>query len=141
MTDRLHIEGELALEVEDVDGRHASGTLRGDDAGGVRLDVDRPEVLLGALPDRVSTSGALAIARELGVRVEVHGPRGRLAVLDPDGSSRLAALVTGEPGLRVSPAAAAAWVRGPGRRLVPLVGAVVALGAVVLVVRAQARSA
>lgn len=141
MTDRLHVEGELALVVSDADGRRTSGTLRGDDDGGVRLDVDRPEVLLGALPARSSTSDALAVVRELGIRVEVHGPRGRLAVLDPDGSSRLGALLTGEPGLRVSPRAATAWLRGPGRRVVAVAGALTALGVVAAVVRAQGRPA
>lgn len=130
------VEADLLVQVTDASGGTGRVEVTGDEHG-LSLDVDRPEIVLATLPAGPRAADAFGAARALGFRIEVRGPRGRLAVLDPDRPSRLAGLLTGEPTLRVTPAAVGAWARGPGRR--PLVGGIVALalGAAAIAIAAR----
>ena len=113
-TRRMALVADLALSVDDGDRGRAHGMVTSG-AAGLRLDVDRPQVFLDALPPWPDTAGVLRAMVDADLRVEVHGPRGRLAVLDPAWHGRIAGILTGEPALRLTSAAVLACLRRPGR--------------------------
>ncbi|OZM80815.1 hypothetical protein CFP66_18955 [Pseudonocardia sp. MH-G8] len=110
----MALVADLALSVDAGDGARAKVTSG---AAGLRLDVDRPQVFLDALPPWPDTAEVLRAMADADLRVEAHGPRGRLAVLDPTSRSSIMGILTGEPALRLTPAAVLACMRRPGRRM------------------------
>ena len=91
----LVAEVDLAVEVTDATGRGTSGRLVGT-AHRLRLEVTDPAVVVAAA-GRGATHGLGDRLAEFGVRVELHGPRGRVAMIDPERTSRLGALFAGSP--------------------------------------------
>jgi len=97
------VEADLTVEIDGgADGR-AWGRLTGDGQR-LRLVVDRPEVLTGST-GRSTVRALAARLADLGLHVEVQGPRGRIATLDPARNSRLSALVVGSPHIAFEPGA------------------------------------
>lgn len=90
---RLVAEIDLSVEVTDTAGRHTSGRLVGT-RNRLRLDVTDPVVVIGAA-GRGATGGMAARLAEAGVRAELHGPRGRVARIDPGTTSRAGAMLAG----------------------------------------------
>jgi hypothetical protein len=141
----VHVEADLAVTVEDGAGGEAVGRLTADGSV-LRLDVDRPEVLTASRP-RVGRRGApdpwhaLGVDR-LGVSLEVHGPQGRVAVLDPARHSRLSGLLTGDPHLHPDGRGVLVRVRRAARPRVLLTGALTAglLAAAVTAARRSVRT-
>ncbi|HEY0811682.1 MAG TPA: hypothetical protein VGE11_00255 [Pseudonocardia sp.] len=97
------VEADLTVEVDGGADGHAWGRLTGDGRR-LRLVVDRPEVLTGSTGRGMVRAVAARLAA-LDLHVEVHGPRGRIATLDPARNSRLSALVVGSPHIAFAPAA------------------------------------
>lgn len=124
----VEVEADLAISV-DAGGRgQATAQITG---SGQELQVhtDRPEILAAATGRRAGSSVAAALAAA-GVRVELHGPRGRLAVLDPDRVTRAGALL-GSRHLHLRPAAWTAVARAQIRPVKPVLGGAVVLGAAI----------
>lgn len=96
----LAVDADLDIEVDTAVGEHVTGRLTGN-GHRLRLEVDRPE----ALTETTDRSTLTAVAAQL-VRAqlyaELHGPRGRLAVVDPARTSRVAAVLTGSPHIRIA---------------------------------------
>lgn len=115
-TRRMALVADLALSVDDGDSARAHAMVTSG-AAGLRLDVDRPQIFLDALPPWPDTAGVLRALVDADLRVEVHGPRGRLAVLDPASRTRVVGILTGEPALRLTSAAVLACLRRAGRRV------------------------
>lgn len=137
----VHVEADLAVRVDDGAGGAAVGRLTADGPV-LRLVVDRPEVLAGSRP-RVGRRGAPdpwhALGVDgLGVSLEVHGPRGRVAVLDPARHSRVSALLTGDPHLHPDGRGVLVRARRAVRPRVLVTGAVTA-GLVAVAVTAARR--
>jgi len=91
----LIAEVDIRVEVTDHVGRRTAGRLVGT-AQRLHLDVADPAVVVAA-SGRDATHGLAARLAAAGVRAELHGPRGRVAVIDPDRTSRVGALLTGSP--------------------------------------------
>jgi len=85
--------------VETAAGERTSGRLT---SHGHRLRVDlvRPRVVAGTINRSAVTTVAAQLVRAH-LRAELHGPRGRIAVVDPDHNSRAAALLTGSPHITI----------------------------------------
>jgi hypothetical protein len=124
---RLLVDVDLALEVTDADGRRTSGRLVGT-GDSLRMTVSDPAVVVAAAGQGAGHSLADRLA-DAGVRVELHGPRGRVATIDPGRTSRLGSLVAGSPHVVLD---RSAWVLAARTRL-PIVRGV-ALGAAAVVV-------
>lgn len=122
---------DLAVEVTDHSGRHTSGRLVGT-GHRLRLEVADPAVVMAAT-GRGTTHGMGAQLAAAGVRLELHGPRGRVAMIDPERMSRLGRLLTGSSHVTVD---RAGWTV-PARAVLPagatLVGRVTAVAAAVAV--------
>ena len=80
-------------------GEHATGRLTGH-GHRLRLEFDRPEILTETT-DRSMVTAVAAQLVSAHLRAELHGPRGRIAVVDPAHTSRVAALLTGSPHITV----------------------------------------
>ena len=91
----LVAEVDLAVEVTDPAGRATSGRLAGT-SHRLRLEVTDPAVVIAAA-GRGATHGLGDQLAGLGVRLELHGPRGRVAMIDPGRTSRLGARLAGSP--------------------------------------------
>ncbi len=126
----LALDADLEIEVDAGAAGHAVGRLTGTGRR-LHLQVDHPEILAAATGRSVVAVVAAELARA-GISAELHGPRGRIAHLDPRRTSRLGALVTGSPHVGID---AAAWsVAGdlarralpPGRVVAALAGVAVA---------------
>lgn len=125
------IDADLAISVDDGAGATATGRLTGHGQQ-LHLRMDRPEVLIGAAGRRTGAALAGQVAAT-GIRAELHGPRGRVAVLDPGRTSRVGAVVLGNRHLRVDPAGWGVLARSvvsPRRAL--LAGAAAVAGLLVL---------
>ena len=95
----LTVDADLAIEVDTAAGQHTTGRLTGH-GHRLRLEFDRPEILT----ETTGRSMVTAVAAQLvsaHLRAELHGPRGRIAVVDPAHTSRVAALLTGSPHITV----------------------------------------
>ncbi|MDF2977579.1 MAG: hypothetical protein K0S40_2307 [Actinomycetospora sp.] len=129
----LVAEVDLRVEVTDHVGRRTAGRLVGT-AQRLRLDVTDPAVVVAA-SGRGATHGLAARLAAAGVRAELHGPRGRVAVIDPRRTSRAGALLTGSPHVTLDRAGWALPVRAslPPRAAAVLaaVASVVAVGGLV----------
>ena len=128
----LIAEVDLAMEVTDTSGRHTSGRLVGT-GHRLRLEVTDPAVVVAAA-GRGATQGVSARLAAAGVRAELHGPRGRVAMIDPERTSRVGQLLTGTPHVTLDRAGWALPARAalsPGAALV--VRTAVAVVAVVVV--------
>jgi hypothetical protein len=93
------LDADLAIEVDTAAGEHTTGRLTGH-GDRLRLQFDRPEILT----ETTGRSMVTAVAAQLvsaHLHAELHGPRGRIAVVDPDHTSRVAALLTGSPHITV----------------------------------------
>lgn len=101
-TTYLEIEADLGIEVDTASG-HTCGRLTGEGRHLV-LQLDQPEVLTGTTGRAALAALATRLAQAR-IGVEVHGPHGRIATLDPDRTSRVAAWVTGSPHIVLDPAA------------------------------------
>lgn len=133
-TRHLVAAADFAVEVTDPWGRHTSGRLVGT-GHRLRLEVADPVVVLAAT-GRGTTQGIGAQLAAAGVRVELHGPQGRVAMIDPERTSRLGALLTGSPHLTLDHAgwvlpARAAFPPGSVTFLGPMTGVILALGVAV----------
>ena len=95
----LDVDADLAIEVETAAGKRATGRLTGH-GHRLRLELDRPELLTGTT-DRSAIAAVAAQLARADLRAEFHGPRGRIAVVDPAHNGRVAALLTGSPHLRI----------------------------------------
>ncbi len=129
----LIAEVDLAMEVTDTSGRHTSGRLVGT-GHRLRLEVTDPAVVVAAA-GRGATQGVSARLAAAGVRAELHGPRGRVAMIDPERTSRVGRLLTGSPHVVLDRAGWALPARAalpPGAALFGRVAAVVAVVAVVI---------
>jgi hypothetical protein len=102
---RLEVEADLRLRVttERGDSTSAHLTGRGRD---LRVDVERPEVLLAAVDPRDVGRVADLLAAS-GVTVRVIGPDGPAATVGAGASSRLGLAVTGSRNVAPVPRAAA----------------------------------
>jgi hypothetical protein len=123
----LVAEVDLRVEVTDHAGRHTAGRLVGT-ARRLRLDVTDPAVVVSA-SGRGATHGVAARLAAAGVRAELHGPHGRVAVIDPERTSRVATLLTGSPHVLLD---RAGWAL-PVRATLPPGGVAVLAGTVAAV--------
>jgi len=121
---RLVAEVDLRVEVTDHAGRRTAGRLVGT-ADRLRLDVTDPAVVVAA-SGRGATEGVAARLAAAGVRAELHGPRGRVAVIDPARTSRVGALLTGSPHIVLDRAGWALPVRASLPGGVPVLAGTVA---------------
>src|SRR4051794_5442464 len=101
----------------------------------LRLEVTDPAVVVAA-SGRGATHGVAARLAAAGVRAELHGPHGRVAVIDPERTSCAGALLTGSPHVVLDRAGWALPLRAslsPGGTVVLAgsVAAVLALGGLV----------
>jgi hypothetical protein len=137
-TQYLDVDADLAIEVETGAGEHTTGRLTGH-GHRLRLELDRPELLAGTT-DRSAIAAVAGQLARAHLRAELHGPRGRIAVVDPAHKSRVAALLTGSPHITIDRSgwALAARTVGP-TTLAAVAGGVVALLACAAVIR-RARS-
>ena len=92
----------------------------------------------------VAATAFIVLLAAAGVRVELHGPRGRVAMIDPERTSRLGALLTGSPHVTLDRAGWALPVRAvlPPRVVTlvgPAVGVIVAAGGALLWARHRRR--
>lgn len=129
---------DLAVEVTDPVGRHTAGRLVGT-GHRLRLEVADPAVVLAAT-GRGTTHGMGVQLAAAGVRIELHGPRGRVAMIDPERTSRLGALLTGSPYVTLDRAgwtlpARAALPPGLPAVVAPAVGVLAAAGVLVWALR------
>ena len=95
----LAVDADLDIEVDTAAGEHVTGRLTGH-GHRLRLEFDRPE-LLAETTDRSTLTAVAAQLVRAQLRAELHGPRGRIAVVDPAHTSRVAALLTGSPHISV----------------------------------------
>lgn len=105
----LVAEVDVRVEVTDHAGRHTAGRLVGT-GHRLRLEVTDPAVVVAA-SGRGATQGVAARLAAAGVRAELHGPRGRVAVIDPERTSRIGELLTGSPHITLDRAGWALPVR------------------------------
>ncbi|GAA4743402.1 hypothetical protein [Actinomycetospora chibensis] len=134
----LVAEIDLAMEVTDTSGRHTSGRLVGT-GHRLHLEVTDPAVVVAAA-GRGATQGVSARLAAAGVRAELHGPRGRVAMIDPERSSRVGRLLTGSPHVTLDRAGWALPVRAALPPGAARVGRVAAAVVVVVVGLGLARS-
>lgn len=142
---QLAVEADLSIDFRTHTDELATGRLTGSGQH-LRLDLDRPELLVGELGPalvgvgRSRVGGLTDQLAQARVNVELHGPRGRLAEFDPGAHSRVAALLTGSPHIKISPAAWPVALRSvrPSVRSIAVAGA--ALAAVILVAASSRRS-
>lgn len=90
---RPDVDVDLVLEVTDGAGRRTTGRLVGS-GDALRMTVSDPAVVVAAAGPGAGGSFADRLA-DAGLRAELHGPRGRVATIDPDRTSRLGSLVAG----------------------------------------------
>ena len=95
----LAVDADLDIEVATATGEHTTGRLTSN-GHRLRLDVDRPEILTGTTR-RLTVAAVAAQLVEVHLRAELHGPHGRIAVLDPARTSRVSALLTGSPHIAI----------------------------------------
>jgi hypothetical protein len=95
----LALDADLAIEVDTAAGEHTTGRLTGH-GHRLRLEFDRPEILTETTGRSMVTAAAAQLV-SAHLRAELHGPRGRIAVVDPAHTSRVAALLTGSPHITV----------------------------------------
>lgn len=126
----LVAEVDVRVEVTDHVGRHTAGRLVGT-LPRLRLEVTDPAVVVAA-SGRDATHGVAARLAAAGVRAELHGPRGRVAVIDPGRTSRVGAVLAGSPHVVLERAGWALPVRAsvPPGAVTVLAGAVAAALAV-----------
>lgn len=105
------VEADLTFTVDD-DGRTGAGRVTAD-GHTVRVELDRPGATLAAVPGSpVAAVRALrAVAGRLGVRIEVHGPRARLGVVEPARTGRRGRLRIGAAGARAGFSWLVGWLR------------------------------
>jgi hypothetical protein len=131
---RLEVEADLRLRVTTERGDSTSAHVTGHGRE-LRVDVERPEVLLAAVDPRDVGQVADLLAAS-GVTVQVVGPDGPAATVGAGASSRLGKAVTGSANVAPVPRAAASLalsVPAVRRVLAVLVpAALAALAAVVL---------
>jgi hypothetical protein len=101
----LEVEADLRLRVTDERGESTSAHLTGRGRE-LRVDVERPEVLLAAVDPRDVGQVADLLAAS-GVTVRVVGPDGPAATVGAGASSRLGRAVTGSANVAPVPRAAA----------------------------------
>ncbi len=95
----LAVDADLDIEVDTAAGEHATGRLTGN-GHRLRLEFDRPETLTETTDRSTLTAVAAQLVRAQ-LYAELHGPRGRIAVVDPAHTSRVAALLTGSPHISI----------------------------------------
>ncbi len=95
----LAVDADLDVEVDTAEGEHVTGRLTSL-GHRLRLELDRPEMLMGTA-DRSTVTAVAAQLAKAQLRAELHGPRGRIAVVDPTHTSRVAALLTGSPHITI----------------------------------------
>ncbi len=125
----LAVDADLDIEVDTAAGEHATGRLTGH-GHRLRLEFDRPE-LLAETTDRSTLTAVAAQLVRAQLRAELHGPRGRIAVVDPAPTSRVAALLTGSPHISID---RSGWALA-ARKMAPATVAV-AVGVVAVAVTA-----
>jgi len=123
----LAVDADLDIEVDTAAGEHATGRLTGH-GHRLRLEFDRPE-LLAETTDRSTLTAVAAQLVRAQLRAELHRPRGRIAVVDPAHTSRVAALLTGSPHISID---RPGWALA-ARKMAP---ATVAVGVVAVAVTA-----
>ena len=128
----LALDADLAIEVDTAAGEHTTGRLTGH-RHRLRLEFDRPEILVGTA-GRSTVSAVVAQLVSAHLRTELHGPRGRIAVVDPAHTSRVAALLTGSPHITVD---RLGWALA-ARTVASTTAAAVAVGATALLAVAVA---
>jgi hypothetical protein len=95
----LAVDADLDIELDTAAGEHATGRLIGH-GHRLRLEFDRPEVLAGTA-DRSTLTAVAAQLVQAQLRAELHGPRGRIAIVDSAHTSRVAAVLTGSPHISI----------------------------------------
>jgi len=128
----LALDADLAIEVDTAAGEHTTGRLTGH-RHRLRLEFDRPEILIGTT-GRSMVTAVVAQLVSAHLRTELHGPRGRIAVVDPAHTSRIAALLTGSPHITVD---RLGWALA-ARTVASTTAAAVAVGATALLAVAVA---
>jgi len=118
--------------VDTAAGEHTTGRLTGH-RHRLRLEFDRPEILTETT-GRSTVSAVVAQLVSAHLRPELHGPRGRIAVVDPAHTSRIAALLTGSPHITVD---RLGWALA-ARTVASTTAAAVAVGATALLAVAVA---
>ena len=132
----LAVDADLDIEVDTAAGEHATGRLTGH-GHRLRLEFDRPE-LLAETTDRCTLTAVAAQLVRAQLRAELHGPRGRIAVVDPAHTGRVAALLTGSPHITVDRRgwALAARTMAPATIAVAVAAGVVAVAVTALLAAA-----
>ncbi|MFC5061773.1 hypothetical protein [Actinomycetospora atypica] len=128
---RPDVAVDLVLEVTDAAGRRTSGHLVGSGEH-VRMTVTDPAVVVAAAGRGAGHSFADRLA-DAGVRAELHGPRGRVATIDPARTSRLGSLVTGSSHVVLD---RSAWTLAARTRLPSARGLALGAAAAVVVIAA-----
>lgn len=98
----IDIEADLVIDVDAGPRGRTTAYLSGSGQE-LRLRAIRPEILVAAA-GRTVGSTVSELVGGAGVRAELHGPRRRIAVVDPAHSSRFAARALGDPHLHIDPA-------------------------------------
>lgn len=107
---QLEVEADLRLRVTTERGESTAAHVTGRGSE-LRVDVERPEVLLAAVDPRDVGQVADLLAAS-GVTVRVTGPDGPAATVGAGASSRLGRAVTGSRNVAPVPRAAASLVLG-----------------------------
>jgi hypothetical protein len=126
----IAVDADLEIDVETAAGEHATGRLTGH-GHRLRLEFDRPEILREAT-DRSTLTAVAAQLIRAHLRAELHGPRGRIAVVDPAHKSRVAALLIGSPHVTID---RPGWALA-ARTVAPTAAAVIAVGVTALLTAA-----
>lgn len=130
----LDVDADLVIEVETGTGERATGRLTGH-GDRLRLELDHPELLTGTT-DRSAIAALGAQLARAHLRAEFHGPRGRIAFVDPAQKSRVAAVLTGSPHIGIDRAGWALAARAVSpTTLAAVAGSVAALLATAAIIR------
>ena len=133
------VDADLQVVLTTASGTSTTARITG---GGqqVRIDAQRPEVLLGAV-DRTGVGRVAELLAATGITVALHGPHGPVAALGAGTSDRLGRVITGSR--RVAPAPLGAvrlvWAGLPARMTVAARPAVLAVSAAIVVLAAIGR--
>jgi hypothetical protein len=108
----LDVDADLRLHLTTSAGRSTTAQVSG--AGReLRVDVQRPEVLLGEI-DRTELGQLADLLAEAGITVQVVGPHGPAALIGAGSSSRFGKIVTGSSAVAPSLRGTAGIAAGTG---------------------------
>ena len=121
----LDVAADLRMEVTTAAGASTTAHVTGDGTQ-IRVDVARPEVLLGAV-DRADVGRIADLLHAGGITAVVHGPAGPVASLGAGSASRLGRTLTGSAAVAPHLLGAARLVRDSGAGRVVVIALAVGL--------------